>query len=141
MVSFITIVVTYDLREVLFRAFRSCFVEGHISFISKKTSIGALLFMCLFLKPFYRLFPSLLGGFCIVGGNICGLGVLAFCLKHFDSKVFHYNALNLYFSCDDVSKTIFLLSLVVYFFDIKSRLEACFGLNLDYFLDYLFPNI
>lgn len=72
---------------------------------------------------------------------ICGLGVLGLWLKFFNSKIFYGNALSLYLGRGDVSKTIALLSLVIYLSNVKSKLEAYFCLSFNHFLDYYFPDI
>ena len=135
------IVVIRDPKEVFLWIFRLCFIGGCIIPGSRGTRAAVFLFAFLFLKPLFGLFPSLLGSLCIAGGTICGLGVLNLWFRLFNSRIFHCNALSLYLGRGDVSGTIALQTLVVYLFDIRSGLEACFGFSLDRFLDYLFPGI
>lgn len=96
------------------------------------------MFIFLFLKLLFRLFSSLFVGLCIAQRIICGLGILTLWFGLFNFRVVYYNALSLYFGRNDMSKTIALQRLMVYFLDIKSGLKAHFRLSLDCFLNHLF---
>lgn len=99
------------------------------------------MFVFFFLKPFFRLFLSLLRDFRITRKVIYRLEVLGFWLRLLNFRVLHSNTLSLYFGYDNISRTIVLLSLIVHLSDIKSRLKACFGLNLNHFLDYFYLGV
>lgn len=96
------------------------------------------MFVFFFSKPLFRLLPSFFRSIYIAKKIICKLRVLGFWLRLFDSKVFYANALSLYLDRSNISKTIALLDLIVYFLDIKSRLGACFGFSLEYFFNHFF---
>lgn len=105
--------------------------------------IPELEFFCLHFSfwKLFGLFLSFFRGFRITRRIICRFRVFGLWFKLFYSRVLHDNTLNLYFGHGKMSKTIALLSLLVYLLDKKSRLGACFILNLDRFLDYFFSRI
>lgn len=140
MALFVAIIIHHP-REIFFETFRPCVVGSHITSSSRGIKTGVLLFVFLFLKPLFRLFPSFFGGLCITKRIIYGLEVLALWLRFFNSRVFHGSALSLYLGRGDVNKTMALLSLVVHLPNIRNRLETCFGLSLDCFLDYFFTSV
>lgn len=90
---------------------------------------------------FFGFFLSFFEGFCISEKIIYRFKLLGLKLNFFDLRVFHYNALSLYPSHGNMSKIIALLILVIYLSNIRNRLKACFGLNLDRFLNHFFPSI
>ncbi len=105
------------------------------------------LFMFFFLKHLFGLFLSFCGGFYAIK-KVCGLKLqslwlrlLSFWLRYFNPRVLYNSALGLYLGHDNMSKTVTLLGLIVYFLNIKNRLETCFNLNFKRFLDYLFLSI
>lgn len=140
-IALFIIIIIYDPRKIFFRTFKPYIIRSYITFSSRGTKAGALLFAFLFLKPLFELFLSFLGGFCIIRRIICGLGVLGFWFQLFNSRVLHSSTLSLYLGYSDVSKTITLLSLVVHLPDVRSWLEAYFSLSLDSFLNYFFSSV
>ena len=135
------IVVTHDPREVFLWLFRPCFVGGGISPSSKRTRVRVFLLTLHFSKPLFGLFPGLFGGLYISERAICGLRILSFWFRLLNSRILHCSALGLYLGRGDVGKMVSLQSLMVYLTDVKSGLEAYFGLSFDRFLDYFFPGI
>lgn len=133
-------VVTHDLREVFFGAFKPCIIGSHIIFNTNSTRARVFLFMFFLPKPLFELFLSLLENLDVAKRIICRLELLKL-FRLFDPGVFYSSVLGLYLGYVNVSKTIISLGLVVYFPNIRSRLKACFGFNLNYFLDYLFSDI
>lgn len=138
-IVFFVIVVIYDPRKIFLRTFRSYVIRSYITFSSRGTRASVFLFVFLFLKPLFELFWSFLKDFC--ERIICGLGVLGFRLKFFNSRVLHGNTLDLYLGHGDVNKTIALLSLVVYLSDVRSWLKTCFSFSLNSLLNYYFSSI
>lgn len=139
MALFVT-VVTHDLREVILGAFKPCIIGSHIIFSTNSTRARVLLFMFFLPKPLFKLFLSLFENLHIAKRIICRLELLEL-FRLFDPGVFYSSALGLYLGCVNVSRTIISLGLVVYFLNIRSRLKACFGFNLNYLLDHLFSDI
>lgn len=134
-------IVTYDLGKVFFRTFWSYFVKDYIISVSKSIRTWVFLFIFLILKPLFKLFLSLFGALYIAKRIIYWLKVLGIWLRLFNSKVFYNNAQGLYLGCSNVSRTITLLSLVVYLLTIENRLKVCFAIIFDCFLDYPFSSI
>lgn len=106
---------------------------------TRRASIGV--FFIAFLSPvLFLLLPGLVGGLRVAGRIICDLGILDL-VRLFNPGILQGNALGLHLGRGDVSGTIASLSSVAHLPDVGSRLEACFGLNLNRLLDYLFPDI
>ncbi len=140
-IAFFIAVIIRDLRGIFFKVFRPCVTRNCIIPGSIGNKAEVLLFGFLFLKAFFGLFPNLLGGFRITKGIICRLKVFGLWLRFFNSRVFYNSVLSLYLGHGDVSEIIAILSSVVYFPNIRSRLEACFGFNLNRLLDYFFLSV
>lgn len=73
--------------------------------------------------------------------TFCKFGHLGLWFRFFNLGVFYDSILGLYLSYNNMSRTIALLDLVVYFSNIRSKLEAFFGLSLNHFLNHLFLGI
>lgn len=76
MTLFITIII-YDLRDVFFEAFKSCFIETCINSNTMGTRVKVFFFAFLLLKPLFRLFESFFGELCTIG-RVCKLKLLNF---------------------------------------------------------------
>lgn len=138
--ALLVIVIIRDSKEVLFRTLRPYFIGGYIHSYSKSTRVRVSLFAFFLLKLFFIFFSSLLRGFCTTK-RVYRFRLLDFWLSFFDLKVPHSSTMSLYLSRGNMSETIVLLDLVVYLLNIKSRLEACFGLSFNSILDHLFEDI
>lgn len=136
-ITFFFIIVIYDLQNNFFKTLRLCFIRSLIDSSSRSIRVKVFPFMFFLSKPLFKFLQSLFEGFCIAE-KVYKLRFLGLWLRFFDFKVFYSNVLGLYFSCDNVNKTIILLDLVVYFLNIRSRLEAYFSLSFDRFFDDLF---
>lgn len=134
---FFVAVVTCDPEEIFFRAFRPYSIRGCNS---RSTRAGVLVLAFLLLKPFFGLLLSFFGGLRIARRIIQRLGLLGL-FRLFNPKVIHGSALSLYLSRGNMSRMIVLLGSVVYLLNVRSGLEACFGLGLNRLLDYLFPGV
>lgn len=75
--AFLVTVIERNPRKVLFNAFRLSVIGTCIISSSRCIRAGVFLFVFLFLKPIFRLFPSLFGSFYIVGEIICRLNVIS----------------------------------------------------------------
>lgn len=139
-VLFVSVVTRY-YRKIFFKTLEPCFVEWFIIFISRSTRARDFWFAFLFSRPLFGLFLSLFRGLCSSEGIICGLRVLGFWLRLFNSNVFYSSARSLYLGRGDVSRTIALLSLVVHLSDMRCRLAAYFGFSLDRPLHNFFTGV
>lgn len=124
----------------MWRFLRSHFIESDIDFNSKNTKVRVFLFVFLLFKPLFGLFLNLFEGFYTIR-KVCVLKFLGFWLSFFNSKVLYNSISGLYLSRSNVSEVIISLSLVVYFLNIRSRLEACFSLNFNRLRNYHFPGV
>lgn len=90
------------------------------------------------MKPFFRLFLSLFGGFYAVEKIIYKLKFLGLWFRLFNFKIIYDSALGLDLGYGDMNKIIVSLGLMVYFLNVRNRLEACFNLSLNRLLNHLF---
>ena len=84
---------------------------------------------------------GLFKGLRIFGRAVCGLGVLSLWFRLLNSRILYCGALGLYFGRDDVGGTVFLQSLIVYLSNVRSGLEAFFGLSFNCLLGHFFAGI
>lgn len=120
-IALFIVVIICNHGKNFFRAFRPYVVKSYITSNNRTIRSRVSLLIFLLPKPLFGLFPSLFGGLCIAGAIICKFGLLSF-FKLYDPRVLHNSVLGLYFNYNNVSKTILLLSLVVYLSNIRSRL-------------------
>lgn len=118
-IALFVIIVIRNPKEVFLKTFRAYIIGSCITSSSKSIRAGIFLFTFIFLKPLFRLFLRLFGGFCVTKRIIHRLAQLGF-FRLFHLRVFYDNTLSLYLGRSHVSETITLLGPVVYLPNIGS---------------------